>query len=342
MANKTCIGHTTDKEQTRKHTSLIFIVSVCLLVVFMYLNTVVGSAIKFKDITHFLSGHVDSDTILLLRDVRLPRMVAAIVIGGAFAVSGLLMQAMTRNPLASPKIFGVTSGASFVIVLITVLLPSLSYFSTLLAMIGAFLGGLTVYILSGSTKGITPVKIALAGMSVHLFYMSMTEGIIILNENSNQEVMFWLVGSLASMQWNQVLQVLPVIMIATILALIIGRQLSILELGDDIARSLGQHTNRIRLLIGLIVIMLTGSSVAIAGPIGFIGLIIPHIVKGYVSHNYAIMVPLTFILGANLLLISDVLSRLITYPYESPVGIVTSFVGAMYFLILTIRGVKQL
>ncbi|CCC88736.1 FecCD transport family protein [Staphylococcus aureus subsp. aureus LGA251] len=301
-----------------------------------------SSKINFSDIVHYVTGHTDTKATFLLYNVRVPRMIAGLFIGGALAVSGLLMQAMTRNPLASPKIFGVSSGASFFIVFVTIIIPSLEYYALYLGVIGAFIGGLTVYTLSGATKGMTPIKLALAGMAIHLFFSSMTEGIIILNENSNEQVMFWLVGSLSSMKWDEILTILPWIIGALIVTIFIGRQLTIMELGDDIAKGLGQNINKVRIIIGLLVIILTGMSVSVAGPIGFVGLIVPHIVKRYVSKNYLVMIPLTFIIGADLLLLSDVLSRLITYPYESPVGIVTSFVGALYFLFITIKGVKRI
>lgn len=178
-------------------------------------------------------------------------------------------------------------------------------------------------------------------MAIHLFFSSMTQGIIILNEDSNDTVMFWLVGSLAGIKWSQIMMIVPCLAIAVIVTIFMGRQLTIMELGDDIARGLGQRTHIVRMIIGLLVIVLAGMSVSIAGPIGFVGLIVPHIVKRYVSKNYLVMIPLTFIFGADLLLISDVLCRLITYPFESPVGIVTSFVGAFYFLFITVRGVNR-
>ncbi|QBS02871.1 Heme abc type transporter htsabc, permease protein HtsB [Staphylococcus aureus] len=317
--------------------------SLCFLFICIYLNMAIGSSkINFSDIVHYVTGHTDTKATFLLYNVRVPRMIAGLFIGGALAVSGLLMQAMTRNPLASPKIFGVSSGASFFIVFVTIIIPSLEYYALYLGVIGAFIGGLTVYTLSGATKGMTPIKLALAGMAIHLFFSSMTEGIIILNENSNEQVMFWLVGSLSSMKWDEILTILPWIIGALIVTIFIGRQLTIMELGDDIAKGLGQNINKVRIIIGLLVIILTGMSVSVAGPIGFVGLIVPHIVKRYVSKNYLVMIPLTFIIGADLLLLSDVLSRLITYPYESPVGIVTSFVGALYFLFITIKGVKRI
>ncbi|HDG5979194.1 TPA: iron ABC transporter permease [Staphylococcus aureus] len=343
MAIKEISSQSAIDHKRKRRTTLTYIVSLCFLFICIYLNMAIGSSkINFSDIVHYVTGHTDTKATFLLQNVRMPRMIAGLFIGGALAVSGLLMQAMTRNPLASPKIFGVSSGASFFIVFVTIIIPSLEYYALYLGVIGAFIGGLTVYTLSGATKGMTPIKLALAGMAIHLFFSSMTEGIIILNENSNEQVMFWLVGSLSSMKWDEILTILPWIIGALIVTIFIGRQLTIMELGDDIAKGLGQNINKVRIIIGLLVIILTGMSVSVAGPIGFVGLIVPHIVKRYVSKNYLVMIPLTFIIGADLLLLSDVLSRLITYPYESPVGIVTSFVGALYFLFITIKGVKRI
>lgn len=343
MAIKEISSQSAIDHKRKRRTTLTYIVSLCFLFICIYLNMAIGSSkINFSDIVHYVTGYTDTKATFLLHNVRMPRMIAGLFIGGALAVSGLLMQAMTRNPLASPKIFGVSSGASFFIVFVTIIIPSLEYYALYLGVIGAFIGGLTVYTLSGATKGMTPIKLALAGMAIHLFFSSMTEGIIILNENSNEQVMFWLVGSLSSMKWDEILTILPWLIGALIVTIFIGRQLTIMELGDDIAKGLGQNINKVRIIIGLLVIILTGMSVSVAGPIGFVGLIVPHIVKRYVSKNYLVMIPLTFIIGADLLLLSDVLSRLITYPYESPVGIVTSFVGALYFLFITIKGVKRI
>ncbi|MBI5973444.1 FecCD family ABC transporter permease [Staphylococcus caledonicus] len=327
----------------KRRTTLTFIVSVCFLFIFAYFNLAIGSSeVHTHDIFKYFFTSTETKQTFLIHNVRMPRMIGGLIIGGSLALAGLLMQAITRNPLASPQIFGVNAGASFVIVLVTVLIPALGNYATYLAFIGAFIGGLTVYVLSGSTQKITPVKLALAGMAIHLFFSSLTQGIILLNEDSNTTVMFWLVGSLNGLKWEAVLTIMPWLILAVIITLLLGRQLTIMELGDDIAKGLGQKTQLLRIIIGLLVIVLAGASVSIVGPIGFVGLIVPHIVKRYVSKDYFIMVPLTFLIGADLLLLSDTLSRLITFPYESPVGIVTSFVGAIYFLMITLKGVKRI
>jgi len=344
MTKSNSINQTkTEDKKNNKRTALTFIVSVCALFVIIYFNLSIGAShITFNDFNDYFFAHPQTKQTFLIHNVRIPRMLAGLFIGAALGLAGLLMQAMTRNPLASPQIFGVNSGASFVIVLITMIVPSLSSYATILAFIGAFIGGLTVYALSGSTRGMTPIKLALAGMAIHLFFSSMTQGIILLNEDATSTVMFWLVGSLSSITWTQVLGILPWLILAFICTVIIAKQLTIMELGEDLATSLGQNVKLIRMIIGILVIVLAGTSVSIAGPIGFVGLIVPHIVKHYIKTDYRLMVPLTMIIGANLLLLSDVLSRLIAFPFESPVGIVTSFIGAFYFLAFTIKGVRRL
>ncbi|ARJ50327.1 FecCD family ABC transporter permease [Staphylococcus lutrae] len=331
-----------DGHHQRRRTTLTFIVSVCFLIFAIVLNLAIGSSkISFQSMLDYFFHLQTTKETFLIHQVRIPRMIAGACIGASLAVAGVLMQAMTRNPLASPQIFGVNAGASFAVVLITVLLPSFAHHTVVFAFIGAFIGGLAVYVLADTTKGMTPLKLALAGMTIHLFFTSLTQGIILLNEDATTTVMFWLVGALHTIKWPQIYQVLPWLIGGLIAALFLARQLAILNLGDQLATGLGQNTKLIRALAGLIVIVLAGASVSVAGPIGFVGLIVPHIVKHYLNRNYFLIIILSMIMGANLLLISDVISRLIAFPFESPVGIVTAFVGALYFLWITMRGVKS-
>ncbi|UXR77924.1 MULTISPECIES: iron ABC transporter permease [unclassified Staphylococcus] len=330
-----------DGHHQKRRTTLAFIVSVCFLVFAIYLNLAVGSSkINFQSLVDYFFSIKETKSTFIIHNVRMPRMVAAVMIGAALGVAGVLMQAITRNPLASPQIFGVNAGASFAVVLITVLIPSFAAYNVVFAFVGAFIGGLTVYLLADTTKGMTPIKLALAGMTIHLFFTSLTQGIILLHEDATTTVMFWLVGALHTIKWVHIVKVAPFLIAGLIGALLLGKQLAVLDLGDQIATGLGQNTQVIRAIAGFLVVILAGSCVAISGPIGFIGLIIPHIVKYYLNRNYFLIILLSMIMGANLLLLSDVLSRLIAFPFESPVGIVTSFVGAFYFLWITLRGVR--
>ncbi|QLK86565.1 iron ABC transporter permease [Staphylococcus sp. 17KM0847] len=330
-----------DEHHQQKRTTLTFIVSVCFLIFAMYLNLAIGSSnIKFQALIDYFFSTTNTKETFLIHHVRMPRMIAGAMIGASLGVAGVLMQAITRNPLASPQIFGVNAGASFVVVLFTVMIPSFAAYNVYFAFIGAFIGGLAVYMLADTTKGMTPIKLALAGMTIHLFFTSLTQGIILLHEDATTTVMFWLVGALHTIKWGHIIKILPFLVSGLVGALFLARQLAILDLGDQIATGLGQNTQLVRALAGFLVVILAGASVAIAGPIGFVGLIVPHVVKYYLNRNYFLIILLSMVMGANLLLISDVLSRLIAFPFESPVGIVTSFVGAFYFLWITLRGVR--
>jgi len=275
-----------------------------------------------------------SQEYLIVTTLRLPRALLAAIIGASLGVAGAIMQAMTGNPLASPQTFGVNAGASLAVVAALVLLPNLPVpLLAPLAFVGAVLGGFTVYYM-GSSGGMTPVKLALAGTAVHLFLSSLTEGFILFHQHSTDQVLFWLAGSLDGADWMDVKRVTPWAIGGLILAFFMSRSIGIMRMGEEVARNLGQNVGRVRMLCGLIVIVLAGSACAVAGPIGFIGLMVPHVIRLLLGMESRLYLPLTALLGALLLVYADVLSRFIAYPYESPVGIVTAILGAPFFLYL--------
>jgi len=241
---------------------------------------------------------------------------------------------MTGNPLASPQTFGVNAGASMAVVAALVLLPNLPVpYLAPLAFGGAVIGGFAVYYL-GAAGGMTPVKLALAGTAVHLFLASITEAFILFHQHSTDQVLFWLAGSLDGADWTDVNRVLPWSIAGLVVAFSMARSIGIMRMGEDVAKNLGQHVFRVRTICGIIVIVLAGSAVAVAGPIGFIGLMVPHLTRLLLGRESQLYLPLTALLGALLLVYADVLARFIAYPYESPVGIVTAFLGAPFFLYL--------
>ncbi|MFU2016653.1 FecCD family ABC transporter permease [Peribacillus butanolivorans] len=273
----------------------------------------------------------------IIRTLRLPRALVGALVGANLAVAGALMQAITRNSLASPQVFGVNAGASFFIVTSFVFFPNLSSVSLVcIAFIGAAVGGMAVYSFA-SGGGMTQVKLALAGMAVHFFLSSLTQGMIIFNEQA-KDVLYWLVGSINGKTWTHVNMILPWSLSGLFVAVLFSRSVSILVLGENMAQGLGQRVYRIRILAGILVIILAGSSVAVAGPVGFIGLIIPHIVRRLVGGDYRRIIPFSALFGALLLVYADILARFIAYPFESPVGIVTAIIGAPFFLYLAKRG----
>lgn len=318
----------------------LFVIGIFILVVGILISTSIGMAdVRF---THLIESFFIAELTkehLIAQTIRLPRAIIACLIGASLAIAGAIMQAITRNPLASPQIFGINAGASFVVVASSIFLTGISPYSMVyFAFLGAALGGMLVYYLGSSGEGMTPVKLALAGISIHFFLSAITEGLIIFNEDTTEGILFWLAGSVDSTSWQDVRIISPWVLLGIIGSFLLASSINVLNLGDDVASSLGQNTGWIRVLSGLLVVILAGSSVSIAGPIGFVGLIVPHITRNLVGIDYRWILPFSALFGAILLIYADIVARFISFPYESPVGIVTALVGAPFFFYLIKRG----
>ncbi|WP_430789664.1 FecCD family ABC transporter permease [Virgibacillus flavescens] len=322
---------------------ILFITVLFLLAISILASLRIGAvSINYGEIFQSFIADEQTKEFLIIQDLRLPRTLIAIIIGASLAIAGAIMQAITMNPLASPQIFGVNAGASLVVVLSLVFLPDLSSGSLVyFAFLGAIIGGSIVYSMASSSAGTSPVKLALAGITVHLFLSAIIEGVVLFHEDSTQSVLFWLAGAIDGASWSEVHIIWPWAAAGILIAILLARQLTILGLGDDMAKGLGQNVVLIRLFFSLLVVMLAGASVAVAGPIGFVGLIIPHIARRLIGIDYRFIIPFSALLGALLLVSADVLSRFIAFPAESPVGIVTALIGAPYFLFLARKGGKE-
>ena len=292
--------------------------------------------ISFQDIYQAFTAFDGSSNHLIIRTVRLPRSLIALVVGAALAVAGAIMQGLTRNPLASPQILGVNAGAAFAVVGGTFVLGSSSLnINTWLAFTGAAISAITVYLLGSVGRGgLTPYNLTIAGAALTAFISSVTSGILIVSQRTLDEIRFWLAGSVAGRDMNLLLQVLPYICIGLIMAISLSRQITILSLGEDTAKSLGQSTALIKILAAISIILLAGASVAIAGPIGFVGLIVPHIVRLLVGFDYGWILPYSAILGAIVVLIADICGRLVVRPTELPVGLMMPLIGVPFFIYL--------
>lgn len=335
------------KEKSKDNLSfrlMIVVISLVVLFLGIAVNLYIGSRnISLQAVIKAIFIEDGSKDNLIIRTIRLPRVVMSICIGANLAVAGVLMQGITRNPLASPQVFGINSGASFLVVAATVIFPSVTNYSLVyFAFIGAALSGGLVYFM-GSVGGMTPVKLALAGMAIHFLLSSFTQGMILINENSLDKIMHWMAGSVSGGTWDSVSVILPWTVLGLFIAFLLASSMTILDLGEEIAKGLGQKTEIIRMLAGIVVIMLAGASVSVAGPIGFVGLIVPHIVKYFVGTDYRLRIPFCILFGSILLVYADVVSRFIAYPFESPVGIVTAAIGGPFFLYLAQRkrGTKE-
>jgi len=312
-----------------------------IIVIFAFLANI-ALGVSEIDLHTTISALVDfngSDKQVLIRTVRMPRGLIALSIGACLGIAGAMMQALTRNPLASPDILGVNQGAAIFVVISIFLIDSSSSISrTFYAMIGASLAAIVVYGLGSiGNKGLTPLKLTLAGVTMATLLSSLTQGILILNQRSLDEIRFWLAGSILGRDMQIFFQTLPFMITGILLSLLLGKQLNILNLGDDVARGIGQNIWIIKLFSLVCVVLLAGSSVAIAGPIGFVGLAVPHMVRSLVGNDYRWVLPYSSILGAITLLLADIGTR---FFYEVPIGVMTALIGAPFFIYLARKGVR--
>lgn len=324
------------KQSRKRFLFFLFIVAVIVLGLGLVLSLKWGqSVVSWKTLFAVLtkSEHIDKE-YLYVQTIRLPRTLTTLIVGVHLAVAGLLTQLITRNPLASPHIFGINSGASLAVVVSLVFVSNVSSTGYMLfAFAGAAIGAFLVWSLVGTNQK-QPVQIALAGIAVHFFLSSLTEGLIIFNQHTTENMMFWLVGAVDQASWKEVQMIMPFTLIAFIVLLFMLPSFKLLSLDDDISTSLGQHIYLVKAIAALLIIVLAGSAVAICGPIGFVCLIVPHIARALVGIQLPLLVPMTMILGGSLLVYADLLSRFIHYPYESPVGILTAALGGPFFIYL--------
>lgn len=321
-------------------TYLIILLSPVLFAVVILLSIRYGATdTSFKDIFAAIF-HYDQENMqqTIVRTSRIPRAVGALLIGVLLAVSGALMQGITRNYLASPSIMGVTDGSAFFITISFIFLPNLSSFQLLcLSFLGSMFGVALVMGLAAFVKnGYSPVKLAIIGTIIGTFLSGVSSSLASYFQVS-QTMSFWYNARLHQIDLNLLTFVIPFGIIGIIIAILLSKSVTILSLGKDLATGLGQETRWIQLLSMAAVGLMTGISVALVGKIGFIGLIIPHITRFLVGSDYRAVIPCAGILGGVFLVFCDVISRFVNYPFETPIGIITSIIGVPFFLYLIKR-----
>lgn len=279
-----------------------------------------------------------SDRVVL--EARAVRTVLGVLVGMALGLAGAAMQGLTRNPLADPGILGVNAGAALAIVLGIVYLGAggLSAY-ILLAFVGAAVASVVVHAIAGLGRdGATPAKLTVAGAAFAAAASSWTVAVQMVDQTTLDVMRRWQVGSTGGRDWDTVLSVAPVVLAGVAMSLLLSRTLNSLALGDDLARGLGRHTGRDRVLVGVGVVLLAGAATAVAGPIAFVGLIVPHLVRGVTGSDHRLLLPLSAGWGAVLLLLADTVGRVVLPPSEVQVGIMTAVVGVPFFLLLVRRG----
>lgn len=316
-----------------------------LLLVAMLASIAFGAAdIKPDTVWAAITSFDPTDTNhLIIQTLRLPRALTAALVGAALAAAGAIMQGLTRNPLADPGLLGIQAGAALAVVA-AVMFLEINEMSTyaLFAFVGAGVTAVVVYWLGSIGRGgPTPFKLTIAGAAMTALLSSFTTAILLFNERTLEEVRFWLVGSVAGRDMTLVLQSAPYLIVGLLVALGLGRQITTLALGDDVAAGLGQNVAWIKGLSALAVVVLAGTAVALAGPVGFVGLVIPHVVRFFVGEDYRWILPYSMLLGASFLVGSDVVGRVIARPSELPVGVMTALIGGPVFIALVVWKVKR-
>lgn len=324
--------------QSRALLSLGLIIGSVLLLLCLGWSITLGAAdISLQTIWESLFAFDDSlFQHLVIQTVRLPRVVTGAMVGASLAVAGAIMQGLTRNPLASPAILGINAGAAFAVVLTVFILgsPPLSVYS-IAAFIGAGIASVIVYGLGSMGRGgATPLRLTLAGAVFTTFVGSFTTALLITSQDTLDQIRFWTVGSLAGRDWALFIQTAPYLLIGLVGALLLARQITTISLGEDIATGLGQNVVVVKGLAAIVVVLLAGGSVSLAGPIGFVGLVAPHMVRFMVGQDYRWILPYCALVGAILVIIGDMMARIIIRPQELPVGVMMALIGAPFFIYL--------
>ena len=293
---------------------------------------------SFQDLYEAVIGRSGGPYYDVLREIRLPRVIAAFFVGAALAVAGAIMQGMTRNPLADPGLLGLTSGATLALTLVLAFIPGITFLMLMFSsFIGAMIGMLLVFGIGiTSRNGLSPLKLVLAGAAVSLFLQAISSGIAILF-NVSKNVSTWTAGGLISTTWDALI-IVPFILFGLVLAIVYSKPLTVLSLNEEVAKGLGQKTKKIKVILMFVVIVLAGTAVALIGNLSFVGLFIPHIVRKIVGADYRLIIPMSIIIGGAFMVLTDFISRIVIAPLEIPIVALVSLIGFLFFLVLVKKG----
>lgn len=275
----------------------------------------------------------------VLMNVRLPRILGAAIVGTSLAISGALMQGITQNPLADSGLLGINAGAGLGLAVMFAFFPDASYRFILVAcFMGAAISVGVIYLITSSNKQVmTSLRLTLAGAGISALFIAASQAIA-LQFNLSQDITFWSIGGISAISWSQLRLIAPFFLCALLLAIINSPAITILRFGDDTAISLGKKPQRTRIVAAIIVLVLSGLSVAVVGSISFVGLIVPHVLRYFVGENYRYLIPLSGLGGALLVVWADLIARSVNPPFETPFGIITALIGIPFFLYLSRKG----
>ena len=312
-----------------------YVITLSLMVLLFGLSIRLGTyTLSFEEI--WAAFQPDDKNYFTLMEYRLPRAVLAILLGGALAISGVLVQSVVRNPLASPDILGINNAAGLVAVSVLMFLPNLAFYWM---PIFAFLGGVLSFVILWVVCGFNfrPIKMAIIGVALSALWAAISHYLMLTNPVEINTAMLWLTGSLWGRSWSYLNVVLPWLLVLLPLPFIFCRDLDTLGLGENKASTLGVTVNKVQISVLVLAVALSTTAVAICGPIAFLGLVAPHLARRLVGGRHRTLLPAALIIGALLLQLSDILARVIDPPTELPAGILTAIIGAPYFFYLLMR-----
>lgn len=330
-----------EKIQSRKRFrgALSFVVIIVLLVGLFFAAINIGSLkVSFEELIRGLFVKYNED-VATIYDLRFPRIIISMLAGAAIAVSGVLFQAVLKNPLADPGIIGISSGASFAAVLITAFAPQLYFFTPLVAFVGGVIAFFMVYFLSWK-GGLSPLRIILTGVAVNALFTGLSSAFNSMSGGNMTGVASIVEANITQKTWSDVETLLPYVIAGLILACLFIGECNLMSLEDKTARSLGLNVNATRIVISLIAVLLASISTAVAGAISFLGLIVPHIGRILVGSDHKALIPFSALAGAFTFLLADTIGRTIASPYEVSAAVIMSVVGGPFFIILLRRSRK--
>ncbi|GAA0452339.1 FecCD family ABC transporter permease [Alkalibacillus silvisoli] len=328
-----------------------------ILVVFMSLSITLGAAnlswqtvwqvilSRLPIINQWIEPNWSDSTETIVLDIRMPRVILAAIVGAALALAGAIYQGVLRNPLADPFILGVSSGASFGAALVFALGLQIVWLGQFTLPVVAFLFGfgtlMVVYFLARIGQKVKMETIILAGVVVQAFIGACLSLVMTLANEQLQTIVFWMMGSLTLTDWSYTQVVLPIIAVAGVVALFYTRELNMLGLGEEVAHHSGLSVERTRFYLLILASIMTGAAVSVSGAIGFVGLVVPHIIRLIVGADYRLILPLSIVGGAIFLVGADTLARVLMAPRELPLGVITAFLGAPFFAYLLRKAKRE-
>lgn len=321
----------------KKRKVVLFVLPILMLITCVASLMIGQISFSLHQIWHGLFSTVDSLERRIIWDLRVPRVLIGVIVGMCLATAGAILQGVMKNPLADPGIIGVSSGAGLMAVFVMIVFPSYLLFLPLAAFLGAFGAAVIVYMLAWKKGGASPMRIVLVGVAINAVIGAIMNALMLLYSERVQAVLPWLTGGIAGVGWVQFKMIIYYSLAALALSIYVIKHIRILRLGDEVAKLLGHNVERSRFFLIILSALLAGIAVSVAGLIGFVGLVIPHILRLMIGGDYRYLLPASAFGGGFLVVFADTIARTVFNPIELPVGILLSFIGGPFFLYLIQR-----